>query len=57
MKTQTIRLLDVVLFGPIMIVAAAKLPKQNRLLAWSLGIVGAGTIAYNGRNYLLEEQR
>ena len=49
-KTQTIRLLDVFVFGPVMILAATKLPGEN--LALALAVIGVGTIVFNGVNYL-----
>lgn len=48
-KTDFIRLLDVILIGPLMIQASTKLPGyQGQLLWWS----GLGTILYNGYNLL-----
>ena len=53
-KTQAIRLLDVGLFGPLMIMSALnKQPPEYMRLAM-LGI-GIGTVIYNLYNYL--EQR
>lgn len=55
-KTQAIRLLDVGLFGPLMILSALnKNPPEYMRLAM-LGI-GIGTIAYNLYNYLEQEKR
>lgn len=51
-KTQVIRLIDVFFIGPLMIYAGS----QNKLsptLNNALILLGAATIAYNGRNYLL----
>lgn len=53
-KTQAIRLLDVGLFGPLMIMSALnkKPPEYMRLAMLGIGI---GTVIYNLYNYL--EQR
>jgi hypothetical protein len=52
MKTQTIRLLDVFLIGPLMVwggcVGAKKHPTAGRALA----AFGVATVLYNGNNYL-----
>lgn len=52
-KHQFIRVLDVILIGPLMIYAAQKgqlsLTVRNALLFF-----GVSTIIYNGRNYLLQ---
>lgn len=52
MKTQTVRLLDVFLIGPVMIWAAVA-PVVPRSVKLALLIFGVATIVYNGRNYLL----
>lgn len=51
MKTQTVRLLDVFLFGPVIMYAGTRkeLPIWLRL---SLLAIGAGTVVYNGLNYM-----
>ena len=51
MKPQAVRLADVVFIGPVMIYAAARLPKTDRALAGVLAALGALTILYNARNY------
>jgi len=43
-KSQEVRLLDVFVFGPVMLVAAAKLPKKHKALRAGLGLIGAGTV-------------
>lgn len=48
-KSQMVRLLDVVLFGPFMLRSAQGLPDYYRL---GLTLVGWGTILYNGYNLL-----
>jgi hypothetical protein len=51
-KAQWIRVADVVLVGPLMIVGAVALSRRHPLLGLALGLLGAGTIALNGVNYL-----
>lgn len=55
MKSQAVRLLDVVVLGPLLLWAGSRpeLPPWARVF---FGASGALTIAYNGRNFLeLEE--
>ena len=55
-KTQAIRLLDVGLFGPMMVLSAMnKNPPEYMRLAM-LGI-GLGTVIYNLYNYLEQEKQ
>jgi hypothetical protein len=49
-KSQLVRLMDVFVFGPLMISAAAG--QKSRYFAAALLLVGLGTIVYNGANYL-----
>jgi len=51
MESQTIRVLDVVLIGPVMLYAASLLPKENATTRDLLALFGFATIAYNYRNY------
>ena len=51
MKPQSVRLLDVFVFGPVMIYAATQ-PRLSVELRAVLFWLGAGTILYNGINYL-----
>ena len=55
-KSQTIRLLDAFLIGPVMIVVGARpeLPGWQRAF---LTVVGGLTIAYNAQNYLAIRDR
>ena len=49
-QLQTVRALDVVLIGPILIYAST----LNAIPTWlriTLLLIGIGTIIYNGRNY------
>lgn len=50
-KSQNVRLLDVVVVGPLMIWAGTKGPKDANLLLLLVAI-GAATITFNGRNWL-----
>ena len=50
-KSQTIRLLDVALVGPAMIVGSYELRRRSVWLAAVLGALGIGTMLYNGINY------
>lgn len=50
-KTQTIRVFDVFVFGPVIMYAGTR----KELPMWlrsSLLLIGAGTIIYNGYNYM-----
>ena len=51
-KAQWIRLLDVVLIGPLMSYGGAHLFRREPVLGAALTFLGASTIIYNGRNYL-----
>ena len=48
-KTQTIRLVDVFIVGPLILVAASQITGALRT---ALIVTGAATISFNGRNYL-----
>jgi len=52
-KTQLVRILDVVFIGPFMIYAANKLKGQDKTILKGLGIA---TIIYNGINYIKYEK-
>ena len=49
-KAQGVRLLDVWVLGPLMVYAATQ--GADTAIKTALAAVGAGTITYNGRNYL-----
>ncbi len=49
-KSQLIRLLDVFVFGPLMIAAASS--QRSKYFRTALTVIGIGTIIYNGANYL-----
>ena len=55
MKSQSVRLLDVAVIGPVMVVSAWTIWKAVRdrdLLAGLLAVFGVATVVYNARNYL-----
>ena len=54
-KTQAIRLLDVGLFGPMMVLSALNKEPPEYMRFAMLGI-GIGTIVYNLHNYLEQEK-
>jgi len=51
-KTQTVRLLDVFVIGPLLLVASARAVSLSRPERIALALTGVATIWYNGRNYL-----
>ena len=56
MKTQTVRLLDVFVFGPFLLYAGTR-PNLSRAEKSFLLVIGAGTVIYNMVNYLAERER
>ena len=48
-KSQFVRLLDVFVFGPMMIAAAQS--QRSNYFRTALTVIGIGTIVYNGVNY------
>lgn len=50
MKPQTVRLLDVILIGPLMLGGGVVLSRAHRGAGLLLGALGAGTVLYNARN-------
>lgn len=52
-KSQTVRIADVMLIGPFMMVSAPQL--KNRTARYAMFLLGVATIIYNGRNYLINE--
>jgi hypothetical protein len=58
MKTQTIRLLDVFLIGPLMMSAGRRVAAQGGGIEGGLLMfLGFATIAYNGANYMTKARR
>jgi hypothetical protein len=49
-KTQLVRLLDVFVFGPLMILGGRN--QKSKYFGTALTLIGVGTIVYNGLNYL-----
>ncbi len=57
-KAQYVRLLDVFLLGPAMIVAGtSKKNKMDKNLKTLLLLTGVGTVIYNGGNWLENNKR
>lgn len=54
-KSQLVRFMDITIIGPLLLFWAwkGKLSKVERGL---MGLIGAGTVIYNGRNYLRNKQ-
>lgn len=50
-------MLDVWVFGPIMLYAALKKGPLTRLEKTAVAAIGIGTVVYNLINYIREEQR
>lgn len=57
MKAQSIRLMDVFLLGPFMIWFGFVAQSISTIPKIIMIISGAGTIIYNGRNYLLKRKK
>ncbi len=52
MKAQGIRLFDVFVLGPLMVVAGVTLARSDaKALGTFIGVAGLATIGYNARNY------
>ena len=56
-KAQLIRVLDVILIGPVMMRAAWELRASSPILSAVLGASGAATVIYNWANYVREDRR
>lgn len=57
-KAQHIRLLDVLVIGPLMIWGGYALQREGRRVAGpALALTGLATIYYNGRNYVRVRRR
>jgi hypothetical protein len=52
-KSQFVRLVDVFIYGPILVYSAMLL--KNRFLQIALLFIGTTTISYNLRNYLFQK--
>ncbi len=55
-KTQVIRVLDVLLIGPLMVMGGRDMSQRSPILGGLLEFFGIGTIAYNARNWYRVEQ-
>lgn len=56
-KAQGIRILDVVLIGPLMIYGGSLIPKRYELTRLGLQMFGVSTMVYNAQNYLKVKQK
>ncbi len=54
-KTQTIRLLDVFVIGPVMVWGGMKLQRRHPLGGGALALFGVSTVLYNWANYATVE--
>lgn len=51
MKSQTIRILDAVLIGPLMMYGGIKTSKKQPVAGYALAFLGAATVLYNAQNW------
>jgi hypothetical protein len=51
-KSQRVRVADVLLIGPLMAWGGAKLAPRYPVAGGLLALLGVATVLYNGRNYL-----
>lgn len=56
-KPQAVRLFDVFVYGPLLLILAAKPRRLSPIEKTALALIGAGTIAYNLVNFLTIERR
>jgi len=54
---QIVRLLDVFLIGPLMIYTATQATTIPKIPRYALGMVGVGSMLFNGTNFLLTRRR
>lgn len=52
MKPQAVRVADVLLIGPAMIVGGYQLQRRGSTLGTFLLLTGVATVVYNGSNYI-----
>lgn len=55
-KDQNVRRMDTFFLGPMMIRVGWQKRKAKPLLGWTLIAAGLGTIFYNRRNFMIQEQ-
>lgn len=55
-KTQVIRVLDVMLVGPLMVMGGRDMGRRSPIMGGLLEFFGISTIAYNARNWYRVEQ-
>jgi hypothetical protein len=55
-KAQWVRVLDVLVIGPLMVAGGMALTDKSKLGGVALGAMGIGTVLFNARNWLLVEQ-
>ena len=51
-KSQSVRLADVFIIGPLMVYGAYKMSTGCKIARLALGIFGVGTVLYNATNYV-----
>lgn len=56
-KTQAIRIVDVLLVGPLMIWGGMALQKKHPIGGGALALFGVSTIGYNAANYARVERK
>jgi hypothetical protein len=56
-KSQYIRLIDVLIIAPICVYAGLKSKDLPKSISYSLIAIGIATFYYNGKNYLINNQR
>lgn len=57
MKAQSVRIIDVLFLGPMMVYAGTRRNALPELVRAVLVLGGVATVAYNWRNYVIESQR
>ncbi len=56
-KTQQVRIGDVLVIGPLLVAGGIALGGKSALLGIALGVTGLATMFYNARNYAIIAQR
>jgi hypothetical protein len=55
LDVQNVRLLDVFVLSPFLFYASIK--QENKVLKYGLFLIGAGTLIYNGINYINHKKK